>query len=825
MLPQGATSINDRVGVINQDGHWIYLLGMHPVYRHPTGDQRGFKLTIAQLVDCGACRQVEILTAFGISKSNLDRALRRYRAGGIEAFFKRPARPGKGRVLTPEVLLEAQRLLDGGQTKSAVATQLGVPPDTLRRAVWDGRLSAPPNAGAPPHAAPPDKSQRSAIDAAAAEGLGTACTRTGDRMLAALGALEAAATRFEPAKAVPFGGVLCAVGALMENGLLDPVREQLGQVKGYYGVTHILLLLAFMALCRIKTTEQLRGKAPGELGRLIGLDRVPEVRCLRKKLDAMAANGAAEKWLAALSRQWMEAKPDVAGTLYVDGHVRVYHGGKTKLPRKYVSRQRLCLRGTTDYWVNDCGGLPYFVIDKVVDSGLLDALREDLVPRLLKDVPGQPTAAQLAADPWRCRFTLIFDREGYSPAFFKEMWDRHRIACVTYHKYPQGTWAQELFSDHQHNLPNGESVTLRLAERGSRVGDGKDALWLKEVRKLTASGRQISLVGTSYGLAAGPMATGLFSRWCQENYFRYGTQHFAIDLLGEYKTGPLHDTARVINPAWRELERQRATLESKLRHRRARFAAASIGPPPVADADTPAPPAVEDASPPAPPPVEDADTPAPPAAEDADTPAPPERKAQTPAQLQRKAATKARHEAHAQARRELQQAELLEEIQSMELELAKVKADKKKAQHHIQWADLPEADRFEQPLLGRKRLKDAVGMIAYRAETALCGLLRTPLIDNAAARSLLQDLFIADADLRPDAPAGLLHVEVHRGSRPAVDRALASLFSQLNEMELVFPGTDLTLSYRLVGHPAPVSSTPAEPAPAPAPGVTATSQK
>ena len=53
MLPQGATPINYRVGVTNQDGHWTYLLGMHPVYRHPAGDQRGFKLTIAQLVDCG----------------------------------------------------------------------------------------------------------------------------------------------------------------------------------------------------------------------------------------------------------------------------------------------------------------------------------------------------------------------------------------------------------------------------------------------------------------------------------------------------------------------------------------------------------------------------------------------------------------------------------------------------------------------------------------------------------------------------------------------------------------------------------------------------
>ncbi len=214
-------------------------------------------------------------------------------------------------------------------------------------------------------------------------------------------------------------------------------------------------------------------------------------------------------------------------------------------------------------------------------------------------------------------------------------------------------------------------------------------------------------------------------------------------------TAPLHDTARVINPVWRELERQRATLESKLRHRRARIAAAGIGPP-----------AAQDAHP--------------------------------PAQLQREAETKARHEARTQARREQQQAELLEEAQSMEAELTQLKADKKHTPHPIQWADLPEPDRFEQPLLGRKRLKDAVGMIAYRAETALCGLLRTPLIDNAAARRLLQDLFLTDAGLRPDTPAGLLHIEVHRGLRPAVDRALESLYSQLNEMELVFPAPGVT---------------------------------
>jgi len=731
------------VGVFNQDGHWIYLIGMHPVYRHAAGDLRSFRLTAAQLVDSGACRAAEVIKAFGISKSRLDRALRRYRAGGAAAFFTRQAaaRAG-GPVLSAEVLARAQQLLDEGQAKAAVAGQLGVLPDTLRRAVWDGRLRAGGQAAARAAAAGSDKTQRGIEDARAAEGLGTGCTRAGERVLAALGKLNGAASRFEHCRAVSFGGVLCALGALLKNGLLSPVRGCLGKISGYYDATQILLLLAFMGLCRIRTLEQLRGKPPGELGKLMGLDRVPEVRCLRNKLDAMSRDGASERWAAALARQWMECDPQAVGTLYVDGHVRVYHGGKTKLPRKYVARQRLCLRATTDYWVNDATGRPFFVIDKVVDSGLIAALRQDIVPRLLREVPGQPSAEELRADPLRCRFTLVFDREGYSPGFFKQMWQEHRIAAITYHKHPAAKWPEQEFCQREVNLPGGETPVMLLAERGSWVGTGADALWMKEVRKLTPGGHQVSLIGTAFELQPEGLAAALFSRWCQENYFRYMMQHFEIDLLTEYKTGPLHDTEKVINPAWRELERRRNTLEAKLRYRRARFAQGSLQP--------------------------------------------------------ALAAAGAKHR-----RDERQQAELLEEITALEADLAEVKQHKKQTPHHITWAQLPAAERFTQPLLGRKRLLDAVHMIAYRAETALCGLLRSPAIDNAAARRLLQDLFLTEADLRPDLANSQLHVEVHRGSRPAVDRAMENLFAQLNEMEVVFPGTDLVLRYQLVGQPAP----------------------
>ena len=69
--------------------------------------------------------------------------------------------------------------------------------------------------------------------------------------------------------------------ALAENGLFRHLHDCLVQLRGYYSTLHVIVLLAHMAMCRIKAVEQLQYQPPGELGKLLGLDRVPEVRCLR----------------------------------------------------------------------------------------------------------------------------------------------------------------------------------------------------------------------------------------------------------------------------------------------------------------------------------------------------------------------------------------------------------------------------------------------------------------------------------------------------------------------------------------------------------------
>jgi hypothetical protein len=375
------------------------------------------------------------------------------------------------------------------------------------------------------------KSERSATDRTAP--MGVAAADVEGRLAASVGELDAVAPDFAPALDVPNGGLLCALPALLAVGLLEGVERHLQLPKGYYGLDSLLLLLAFMALARLESIESLRYSAPGEWGKLLGLDRVPEARTLRTKIRLLAQEDAPGQWSAALCERWMAAAPEQAGVLYIDGHVRVYNGGPTRLPRHYVARQRLCLRATTDYWVNAMDGQPFFVVNQVVDPGLIRVVENEIVPRLEERLPVQADREQLQADPLRHRFTLVFDREGYSPDFLKRM-KGQRIACLTYHKFSGENWSEEEFAPSQVSLPSGEVVTMDLAERGTRLSDG---LWVRELRKRSERGHQTAILCTDYRSEAAPMALATFARWSQENFFKYAREHFSLDRLIDYRTG------------------------------------------------------------------------------------------------------------------------------------------------------------------------------------------------------------------------------------------------------------------------------------------------
>ena len=742
MIPYGAKRISDLISVVREEQRWTYFCGIQPVFEHREDDRKAFRMFTAQLCCQGACTQAEIIRAFGVSKNSVLRSIAKYRQDGVGGFYQ----PRRGRgpaVMTTEVITKTEELLDLGHTRGEVAQKLGIKYDTLCKAIKQERVREPVRANqvsreptaSLPLAVASDKSTRSDADAAAGEEMGIACTRPCERVMAAIGQLPGGATiEFVPSRDVSCGGVLCGLPALAENGLFRHL-ETLPVLSGYYRTLHVILLLAYMALCRIKTVEQLQYEMPGELGKLMGLDRIPEVRCLRKKLTQLSQGEAPDHWAGVLSQEWLERSPELAGTLYVDGHVRLYHGKQTRLPARYVARQRLCLRGTTDYWVNDALGQPFFSIERPIDHGMLEALRSDIVPRLLKDVPGQPVPEQLEADPYLSRFVIVFDREGYSPAFFREMWQEHRIACITYHKYPKEDWPQSWFTETCVPLPGGETVSVRLAEMGSWIGDRREGLWVRETRKLTDSGHQTSLISSVFGQLGLEDAARLFSRWSQENFFGYMMKHFAIDALNEYRTEAISGTNRpVVNPAWRELDRQQRSVKSKLTQRQARFAALTLHPE-----------------------VKESEI----------------------------------------QKWQQQKADLCEEIEQWEQELSDLKERIKTTPRHLEWEELPEDQKFERLASSRKRLHDTVKLVAYRAETALAMIVREKLSHADEARSLVRDLFRSHADIHPDPAAGTLAVRLHTLANPRSNRAVQHLLDHLNAAEFTYPGTNFRLTYSL----------------------------
>jgi hypothetical protein len=404
--------------------------------------------------------------------------------------------------------------------------------------------------------------------------MGYATTRSAERVAAAMGGLVAAPVQFEATCDVPKGGVLLALPALLAVGLLRHTAALYQLPHGFYGIAGIFLLLALQALARIKSVEQLRYVAPGEWGKLLGLDRIPEVRTLRRKLEILCQEaGRALRWNTELAQEWIAGQRESEMIFYVDGHVRVYHGDLTPLPHHYVARERLCLRATTDYWINAMDGQPFVFVNKEVDPGLLATLRSDLVPWLETNAPASAQLQQrLRDDPRQHRFTLVFDREAYSPEFFADMRLRH-IAILTYHKYPGGDWPVEEFAASSVRLASGEEVTMKLAERGTRLSNH---LWVREVRKLSEGGHQTSILSTNYQADYALLAVSMFARWSQENFYKYMRQHYGLDRLAQYGTEPVPDPIQTVNPAWRKLHAQIRTQSEKRRRQLALFGALDL---------------------------------------------------------------------------------------------------------------------------------------------------------------------------------------------------------------------------------------------------------
>jgi hypothetical protein len=170
--------------------------------------------------------------------------------------------------------------------------------------------------------------------------------------------------------------------------------------SAFYGLRTTLVAYILLALLSIPRSENLKEHVPGELGRIIELDRILEVKTLRRKLTVLASRKMGQNFGRELARKRIAERGHMMGFLYIDGHVRAYHG-KQRIAKGYDTRKRLAVPATTDYWVNDRSGDPLFVVTAEANALLMRMLGPIL----------QETRMLLGADR---RATVVFDRGGWS---------------------------------------------------------------------------------------------------------------------------------------------------------------------------------------------------------------------------------------------------------------------------------------------------------------------------------------------------------------------------------------------------------------------------
>lgn len=594
--------INGRCALRREGEHRVVVVSGLAVHHYSANDAVAEAYAMVFLADSGYATQKEVAAAFGCSARTVRRHQQRYADGGMAALARRSGwRPGRRRIPTKRRRLIQRMKAEQGLSNRELAGRLGVTENAIRKQVGPSRmdvpaqttlalspLDAPSSSAAPPSSpqlAPPEPSVVKGCNddpapqmdqpqpgqppgETTADNAGTSMSldvdpanRTWDRLLACFGYLDDAAPVFGDIKAAPGGGVLFALPPLIASGIFDLARKLYGEIgPAFYGLRTTLTVLLFMALWRVKRPEALKEQQPAQLGRVLGLDRAPEVKTLRRKLTRLASYHRAEQFGAELARRRVEQRGELMGFLYVDGHVRAYHGQR-KIPKAHLTRMRLSMPATTDYWVNDRSGDPLFVVTAPANAGLAKML-----PPILHQV------RQLVGDR---RVTVVFDRGGWSPKLFRLLLQQN-FDILTYRKGRTRRISPGRFVMRKAKL-DGRRVAYRLHDQPVRFLKGK--LRLRQVTRLSDDGHQTPVITSRWDLRDIEVAYRMFERWRQENFFKYLREEFLIDALVDYQVEPDDPTRTVPNPHRRKLDKEiRAARANVAKAEQAYGAAAADNP-------------------------------------------------------------------------------------------------------------------------------------------------------------------------------------------------------------------------------------------------------
>jgi transposase len=522
-------------------------------------DENAQRTVWVQMFQAGHVTQGQIAEALGVSLRTVNGWVARYRIGGVKGLMSKPL---LGKQADEEKAALILRLRAAGKKIREIVVEANVSRATVNRVLGRDRdngqqtmefstgsatgsaeeTSAATN-GPIPAATDSVKGEEISKESAAQPGAASSTfgvsgtDRSQDRAKARQGLLEEAQPVFAAGQNLPWVGVFLALALVGKEPLLSAAQkcfQSLG--AAFYGLRTVMLTMVLLALLRIKRPEHLRSYDGAGLGRVLGLDRAPEVKTLRGKMHEISEQGHAMEFLEELARERVERLQEAPRVVYLDGHVSVY-SGEHKIGEVYSTRNKQVVKGTTQTWVNLPGRCPLFCVTSEFNEGLVSAM-----PGVLKK------AVEICDSP---SVLAVFDRGGHSGLLFEKLLQAgHHF--LTYRRGDLEPWPLERFTqtptviggrtyeyapaEAAVEIPVYEAIAESGSHRGAprKVNTGRKVA-VREIRVIRPDGGQTAVLVSQKDLPATEACAVLFGRWgAQENMFKYLLAEYDLDATVEY---------------------------------------------------------------------------------------------------------------------------------------------------------------------------------------------------------------------------------------------------------------------------------------------------
>ncbi len=552
LIPTGATEISAAAALIEDVEGGRVLVHGNLCFAWDAGDIAGRRLAAVSLMRIKAASQVQVAAAFGTSPLTVWRWAQALSRAGVSALVPHRTGPRRASKLTTAVITTITDLREQGLSLRVIGERVAVSEASVRRALPEPEIEK--GSAAAGLDCPPESVNESGVEKDCSTAifddqpapvrvpvLADPVDRSVERVLAAFGLIASAPPVFTGCARAPLAGLLLAVPALAATGLIECAHAAYPDFpNGFYSLDTMLCESVFRALLGESRAEGATRIDPPALGRVLGLDRAPEVKTIRRKIGYLAGAGKAGDWIAAMAQRHMQARPEQAAVFYVDGHVRAYQGTR-KIAKTHVPRLKFPAPATVETWVADAAGDPLLVVMAEPGASLAAELRR-LIPQM----------RALVGDGRRV--LVGFDRGGWSPTLFADL-HAAGFDTLTWRKGTTTDIDEDHFTEQAHTDEHGRTHTWELADTDVAldITDGPRKGEVFPMRQISlhdqTRSRQMHILTTRTDLTPAEIRYRMGSRWRQENHYRYARMHFDFDSHDTYRASIDDPTRMVPNPA------------------------------------------------------------------------------------------------------------------------------------------------------------------------------------------------------------------------------------------------------------------------------------